>query len=126
MKKYLCVRNTIQHTITVSSVRGLGAIYRSFNDRQLPVAVDVNWTTDFTFILPQNPMTSLWKSLTFTLGFLQTRHTFDCFSTLYGFYGSVWLTDIVCCFNDDTPKKEIVSMDVSVHQITGASNHSEW
>jgi len=48
LKKYLCVRNTIQHTITVSSVRGLGAMYRSFNDRPLPAAVDVNRTAVFT------------------------------------------------------------------------------
>ena len=42
LKIYLCVRNIIQHTITVSSVRGLGAIYRNFNERPLPAAVDVN------------------------------------------------------------------------------------
>jgi len=35
VKIYLCVSNTIQHTITESSVRGLGAMYRSFNDRPL-------------------------------------------------------------------------------------------
>ena len=42
LKKYLCVRNTIQNTITLPSVLGLGAMYRSFNDRPLPAAVDVN------------------------------------------------------------------------------------
>jgi len=109
LKKYLCIRNTIQHTITVPSVRGLGAIYRSFNDRPLPAAVDVNWTTVVSFILSQFPMVSLWKSVIFPLGVLQSRHTIGCSTALYGFDGSVWLTGTVWCFIDDTPKKEIES-----------------
>jgi len=107
LKIYLCVRNTIQHTITVPSVLGLGAMYRSFNDSPLHTAVDVNWTTAFTFILPQNSTPSLRRSVTFPLAVLQIRHISGCSTTLYGFDGSVWLTGTVCCFNDDTPKKRL-------------------
>ena len=84
LKIYLCVRNTIPHTITVSSVRGLGAMYRNFNERPLPTAVDINWTTVFTFIFPQNPKKCVWKSVKLPLGVLQIRHKSGCSTTLYG------------------------------------------
>ena len=90
--------------------------------------VNISLTTVFTFILPWNPVTSIGQVTNIHVDFFQIRQICGCFSMALGSDDIVWLTGTMsfCFWTTDTPKKNrIASMDVSVQQISGVSNHSQ-